>query len=69
MSDEHSKSMISAAHAHTNLNIFHAIIVILEGGTIYGGSGSAQRTAATIIELCKAEGARQLTAYDRARNA
>jgi hypothetical protein len=59
--------IVAAAHAHSNLNIFAAVVSILEGGHIYGpGAGSANMTAAMIIELCKAEQARQLDAYDRA---
>lgn len=54
-----------AAEARSNLNIFHAVIAILEGGTICA-SASAQRTCNKIITLCQQEAARQLKAYDQA---
>lgn len=54
-----------AAHAHTTLNIFAAIVKILEGGTVYNQSG--QRTAARIIAICEQEQQRQLIIYDRER--
>lgn len=68
MPDGKPETTVAAAHAHSNLNIFAAIVSILEGGHIYGpGAGSACRTADKIITLCKAEQARQLAAYDKAR--
>lgn len=53
-----------AVEAHTNLNIFGAIIAILEGGSIYGGT--AQAAADAIIQRCQREQQRQLAEYDRA---
>lgn len=61
------KNINAATHAHTNLNTFHSIVVILEGGTLYGDeSKSGNKTANKIIELCKAEQQRQLKIYDEA---
>jgi hypothetical protein len=53
-----------AEHHHTDLNIFGAIVAILEGGCIYTTSGS--RTAHRIIDLCKKEQDTQLRLYDHA---
>lgn len=40
-----------AANAHTNLNIFHTVKNILEGGVIYGRH--ANKVASSIIALCE----------------
>ena len=56
-----------AAHAHTNLTIFHAIINMLEGGVLYGPR--PQRKAAQIVRLCKAAAQTELAAMDRATSA
>lgn len=60
---ERAKLAEDASKAHTDLNIFHAIIAILEGGTI---SSDAQRSAQFIIHHCKAGTAAALARYDRA---
>lgn len=54
-----------AAEAHTNLNVFASIVSILEGGHLYGAT--SDRTAQRIIEICKAEQAKCLARFDRAR--
>jgi len=53
-----------AARAHTDLNIFYAIIGVLEGGTISPNSDAA---AQRIIRICKAQSAKCLLRYDHAR--
>lgn len=53
----------AAMDAHCNLNIFAAIVAILEGGTIYGGENAA---AKKIIAICQAEQQRQLKLQDKA---
>lgn len=55
---------LAAAKAHTDLNVFHAVIILMESGLVYTQRG--KRTADKVIDLCKAEAARQLAAYDRA---
>jgi hypothetical protein len=51
-----------AAQAHTDLNIFHAVIGILEGGVLYtrGSRAAAER----IIDICKSEAGKRLRDYD-----
>ncbi len=51
---------------HSDLNIFAAIVAILEGGTIYTANGRV--TAARIISTCKAAQQRALQSYDRAKD-
>jgi hypothetical protein len=53
-----------ACEAHSDLNIFAAVIAILEGGTIYTSSGYS--AASKIVKLCKAETQKQLRQYDLA---
>lgn len=53
----------AAARAHTDLNIFHGIIALLEGGLI---SSDSYPCADRIIAICKREGAKCLVRYDRA---
>lgn len=57
------KRLETALHAHTNLNMFAAIVEMLEGGTIYGGTNSARNR---IIAICKKEQQRQLRILDKA---
>lgn len=52
-----------AMNAQTNLNIFAAVEVLLEGGTIYGRTPAA---AGKIIAICRAEQQRQLRIMDKA---
>lgn len=52
-----------AMEAHSNLNIYHAIVAILEGGCLYG---AREKTAQKIIALCKAEGFKELKIMDAA---
>lgn len=51
-------------HHHSDLNIFAAIVAILEGGCIYTNQG--QRTAFKLIRICKDAEQSQLRAFDRA---
>lgn len=53
-----------AVHAHTDLNTFHSVITLMEGGLIY--SAKRYKTAEKIIELCKRETAKCLAEYDEA---
>lgn len=52
-----------AAQALSDLNIFHGIIALLEGGTIHAPS---QRAASYIIRHCKKASADCLSRYDLA---
>lgn len=52
--------------AHVRLNVFYAVIGLLEGGTMPGGSNSANATAEKIIAMCKGEAQKQLRIHDRA---
>lgn len=61
MSENHVKI---AAQARTNLTIFHAVIAVLEGGTITR-IGTAQDDAQRIIRVCRSAAQKQLGAYDR----
>lgn len=53
-----------AADAHTNLNVFHAIVAILEGGTLYGPR--PRRAKERIIAICQMAARCELAAMDRA---
>ena len=55
--------IICAAEHHSDLNIFGAVVAIMEGGCLYTRSG--QRMAERIIKLCVQEEQRQLKAYDK----
>jgi hypothetical protein len=57
--------VVKAAQCHTDLNIFAAIVSILEGGVIY--TPYARRTSAKIISICQKEQQRLLQNYDAAR--
>lgn len=50
-------------NSHTDLNIMHAVISIMENGCVY----TADSTATRIIKLAKAESARQYKRYESAR--
>jgi hypothetical protein len=52
--------------AHVRLNAFYSVISLLEGGTLPGGSRSANATAEKIIRLCESEAQVQLRIHDRA---
>lgn len=54
-----------AAHAHTNLNTFGAVIAVLEGGTLYGNDASYGVTQ-RIIKICKKEMGKWVSQYDAA---
>jgi len=43
-----------------------SVVGLLESGSIEGNSAGACRTAAKIINLCRAEQQRQLLRYDKA---
>jgi hypothetical protein len=53
-----------AAEAHTNLNVFHALANMVEGGTLYGAR--PQSAAAKIVRLCRYAAAKELAAFDHA---
>lgn len=53
-----------AAEAHTNLNIFAAVVSLLEGGHLYS-SGACHTATSRIIRICKAEEIKWLAEYDR----
>ena len=55
---------IDAAHHHSDLNIFGAIVALLEGGTLYSQSG--HDAAHRVIRICKEECGKQLRLYDTA---
>lgn len=52
----------NAACARTNLTIFHAVIEMLEGGTL---TAEADHDAHRIIGICKAAAQKQLRLMDR----
>lgn len=54
-----------AAEAHTNLNTFHCVISLLEGGHLYGD----HRAAARIIAIAKKQAGIELRKYDAAARA
>ena len=58
------KHIDDAMWAHTNLTVFHAIVAMLEGGTIRGSAADA--TAQRVIAICKKETYRQLKLMDSA---
>lgn len=53
--------------AHTDLNVFHAIMQLMEGGVLY--DPRSKEAAHRIITICKRESARSLRAYDAGRAA
>jgi len=55
------------AEAHSNLNTWHAVIAILEGGLLYGGR--TDKPSHRIIAIAKAESLKELALYDKHRNA
>lgn len=52
-----------AAQAHSNLNIYHAVIALMEGGLLYDGR---HKTADKIVALCKQQASKELQIYDAA---
>lgn len=54
--------MRAAMNADKDLNIFGAIIAILEGGTISGSNAAAKK----IVDVCHKEMQRQLRILDKA---
>lgn len=53
-----------AAKAHTDLNVFYAVIAIMEGGLLSSDSyGDAHR----IVTICKSAGGKALARFDKAR--
>ena len=58
---DHAKE---AAYAHSDLNVFGAVVALMEGGTLYTSGG--HQAASKIIRLCQTEMQRQLRAYDKA---
>lgn len=63
MKPDHVKD---AAVALSDLNIFYAVIALMDGGLIHAPSHAS---AARIIKICKEEGRRCLGRFDRARAA
>ena len=58
-----AKDVDTAMTAKSNLNIFGAVVALLEGGTVSGGDNAAKRK---IIEICHKEQQRQLKIMDKA---
>ena len=58
-----NKNLEAALHAHSDLAVFSAVMVMLEGGTIHGDDHGA---SASIIAICKKETIRQLRMMDAA---
>ena len=56
------KAAQTAARSHSDLNIFAAIVAILEGGCIYRSNATAQK----IIGICQREQQKLLRDYDQA---
>lgn len=63
MKKEKTKKINAAAEAFSDFNIFGAIKVMLEGGTLYTSDG--QDMARSIIENCDEAMALLLPEYDR----
>ena len=61
---KHDDAVIAAAQHHSGLNIFAAVIAMLEGGTVYTREGIAGRDH--VIKLCKKQTQKQLKLYDAA---
>jgi hypothetical protein len=53
-----------AANALSDLNIFYAVIALMDGGLVHSPSHAA---AARIVKLCRSEGGRCLKRYDHAK--
>lgn len=53
-----------AAENHSDLNIFSAVIALMENGLVY--TRDSQRTADRIVKICQAELQRKLRKYDDA---
>jgi glutamate-1-semialdehyde aminotransferase len=65
-----NKELDTVAHTHTNLNVFAAVLQLMEAGLIYGGETIGSLEAADeIIQICKAEQRRLVRKYDAARAA
>ena len=56
---------VEAAHAHTNLNVWAAVVAILESSSLYGPS-SQHRAAPRVIAIAKREEQKFLRKYDAA---
>lgn len=56
----------AAAKSMSDLHVFHAVIAILEGGTVHAPSHEA---SFRIIRICKAESQKRLRDYDKAMDA
>lgn len=61
--DKEFRAAEAASKAHSDLNIFAAIVALLEGGTV---STESDRVAQRIIEICQKHQAACLRRYDRA---
>lgn len=64
MSKSKEEFAVTAAHHHTDLNILHAVIAMLEGGTLYTRQG--QDAARKVIKICRVESQKQVRHYDNA---
>lgn len=64
MKKDNRDYVAEAADAHSDLNIFQAIIVLLESSL---NSSSTYSTASRIIDIAERERVRCLKRYDRAR--
>jgi len=57
------KLMGQAAEAHSDLNMFHAVMALMESGLL---SSDCNTAAERIIKICQAESAKCLRRFDAA---
>ena len=62
-----AQALDQMVHVHTDLNIFHAVVQLMEGGLLY--DTKSMEAASRIIAICQSQGARLLRAYDAGRAA
>jgi len=60
------KAVREITEHHANLNLWAAVVTLLESGGLYGGDETQNRLRNKVIDLCKAEQQRQLRLMDRA---
>ena len=64
-----TKYINEAADAMAALYVMDAVVGLLEGGAIKGGSNGAAHSASKIVKICKTEMQRQLARHDSAVDA